>query len=130
MATSTIKKTIDTTATFLTITRTNNNYFNATNIGRCRAIKKGAMLTFVCNLMTDENAPTGATSDFIEIARISGWNAAYDIYFTIMPQGGGDKPIIVIVYANGIVKFYAAKGVAPGNFHRATACVPVANDGT
>ena len=106
--------------TQLTITRTENNYADATSIGRLSARKRGNMLFLNFNL----GLTSGTTSDFTEICRISGWDSVSDIYTNIPCQTNGSSVISVSITPSGIVKIYCGTGTITAGFYRAFFCIP------
>lgn len=66
-----------------------------------------------------------ATSDFVEIGRISGWNAAIDVLIGMAQQDNGAKIATVRVTPAGVISVYTATG-STGGFYRFMAAVPEA----
>lgn len=104
----------------LAMTRTENDYVDATSFGRMHAQKKGNMLYLNGNLNITQG---GTLSDFVEIGRISGWNSTDSCFVTVMRQGGSSQsPLTVQVLTNGIIQIYGIS-LSTG-FHRFSVCVP------
>lgn len=104
------------TRTQLTITRTENAYFDSTKIDRLRAYKRSNLCVLQVNL---QSTSSSAMPDFVEICRITGWSAAATIYATIPSQEGGDYPLTLSISSSGVVKAYAAMGMPSGTWYRA-----------
>lgn len=104
------------TRTQLTITRTENAYFDSTKIDRLHAYKRSNLYVLQVNL---QSTSSSAMADFVEICRISGWSAAATIYATIPSQEGGDYPLTLSISSSGIVKAYAAMGMPSNTWYRA-----------
>ena len=104
------------TRSTLTITRTENAYFDQTKIDRCHAYSRANIRVLQVNL---QSTSSGAMADFVEIFRIAGWSAAATIYATIPSQEGGDYPLTLSISASGVVKAYAALGMPSGTWYRA-----------
>ena len=97
------KFTDDTTYHNLTLTRTNNSYFNATNVARIRPCTKNDILTVHFNLTPDTNIP--ANTSLTEIARITlppNRKLAYTCYNTMDDQTGTEA-MLVQISEEGIV---------------------------
>lgn len=105
----------------LTITRTENVYCTDTQLQRCRVYKRSGWYSIVINLQTSAKS---ATSDFVEIGRISNYNAYFDCYLTIPAQDTLDKEIVLTITTGGIIKLYASHGTA-GDFYRCTTSIPI-----
>ena len=107
----------------LTITRVSNSYVDATNIGRCAAVKKNGILSLRINI---NPGTASATSDFVEIATISGWVATLECLVNVPPQNGSSKVMNIQVTYDGHVKVYGANGF-DNSFYRTQITVPMAN---
>lgn len=117
---------LDRVAVSLTITRTENNYADATQVGRMYAYKKNGMLYLYGNLQVKPNV---SSSDFVEIAKISGWSAVDNYYAEVPPQGNnGDTIMTVYINNSGSIKLYSYQPTyANANtWYRFSACVPEA----
>ena len=104
------------TRSTLTITRTENAYFDQTKIDRLHAYKRSNLCVLQINL---QSTLSSAMADFVEICRITGWSAAATVYATIASQEGGDYPLTISITSSGIVKAYAALGMPSGTWYRA-----------
>ena len=104
----------------LTMTRTNNSIVDATSFSRMTAWKKNGYLYLKGNMST---AATAATSDLVEIGRITGWNAKESAYLNLPSQNDGAKPMLLQVSDYGVISVYGANGLA-GSWYRFTLCVP------
>lgn len=105
----------------LSITRTSNNYVDATSFARLYAFKRGNMLYLNGNL--NISSFPSAMSDFVEIGRISGWHAVSNAYITVPGQSNGSKVLSVSVGNSGVIKIYSTD-LSAGMFHRFFICVP------
>ena len=108
----------------LTITRTANSYVDATYVGYLRAVRKDGMLWFNGNIGFSTAMPSG--TGWVEIAKISNWNAPYGVYATVAGQQGGGI-LTVMVTEGGSVQIYNNSGGAVNGFHRCPMVAP-AND--
>ena len=118
-----MKKTIFTgAATPLTLARTENTLITSTDFARIKAYKKAGVLYLYFN-----GGITGSktTSDFTEVGRISGWNAAYDIIQGIPAQSTSHSVIVLQVTSGGIIKIYVS-GTSLNAWYRASVSVPEA----
>lgn len=104
----------------LTMTRTNNSYVDATAFGRMSARRKNGILFLNGNLSV-ANMPV--TSSFVEIGRISGWNATETIYLNIPAQNGTGVLLLEVLPA-GVIQIYNDSGSTINAFCRFQAAVP------
>jgi hypothetical protein len=109
------------TYTDLTITRTANSYVDATYVGYLRAVRKDGMLWFNGNIGFSTAMPSGI--GWVEIAKISNWNAPYGVYATVAGQQGGGI-LTVMVTEGGSVQIYNNSGGAVNGFHRCPMVAP------
>ena len=116
MATSTLKRTY---TQELTINRIENAFISQTNLDRCKAYIKGGMLYFSGNMQLT----AGTTSDFTQIASISGWSALSDTYITVPCQTDVTSALLLQIMSNGTMRIYSAQGVRSG-YYRLFICVP------
>lgn len=102
------------TPTPLSITRIENSLADATSIGRLVAYKMGGIYVLHCNLSITAGQ---TTSDFVEIASISGWNATCDILASLVCQNSSFGMITVQVTTSGKIKVYSPSTTL-GGFYR------------
>lgn len=109
-------------ATPLTIARTENTLINSTEFARIKAYKKAGVLYLYFN-----GGITGSktTSDFTEVGRISGWNAAWDILQGMPAQSTSHSVITLQVTPDGIIKLYVS-GTSLNSWYRVSVSVPEA----
>ena len=105
----------------LTIRRTANSYVDATRVGYLRAVRKDGMLWFNGNITFSTAMPSG--TGWIEIAKISNWNAAYGVYATVAGQEG-DGTLLVMVTEGGSIQIYNGSGKTVSGFHRCPMVAP------
>ena len=87
------------------MTRTNNSHVDATSFSRMGAYKKDGVLYIVGNLsITGGNAFTG----FVEIGKISNWNACSSIFMNIPAQNGGSSVALIVIESPGTMLLYFA----------------------
>ena len=108
--------------TSLTLTYTSNSIVSATDFARLAACRRSKMLYMYGNLGI---AFAGNTGGFVEIGRISGWVAAYDVLITVPQQSDGAKVALVNITPGGVIKVYTETGAANGWF-RFSVCIPQA----
>lgn len=106
-------------STTLTLTRTEQEFVDATAFSRLTALKRGNMLYLNGNLSLSGG---GSTPDFVRIGSISGWGAPSDIFAIVPFQGGGTSPLTVQITGSGIINIYG-NNLSTG-FYRFSACVP------
>lgn len=113
----------DSATTALMITRViSTTYMTDTQFGRLHAWKKRNMLFFFFNAEFT-NAGLSATSDFVTIATISGWNALSETCVSIPKQTDGSKVMTLFVRSNGEVQVHSPQEAISGWF-RGYVCVP------
>ena len=106
----------------LTITRVNNPYVDAATVGILAAVRKDGMLWFNGNLSIDTAMPSGG-ADFVEIAKISGWNASHRSYATVAGQNGSGT-VLVMITEHGSIQIYNGSGQTASGFHRCPMVAP------
>lgn len=109
------------TSETLTLTRTENSYFNATSFARNAACKKSGYYFVRLNLSSA--TVTTATTEFIQIGTISNYSALYDGFANVMPQDGSNKVACFQITTDGKIKFFAPNGTG-GAFYRAVLTIP------
>lgn len=107
----------------LTITRTENDYCNATSVGRLRAYELGGFLWLNGNFQINTAMP--ASSGSIEIARISDWNGIY-AGDTNAPMQNGSGVILASVSQTGVISLNNAGSTSVSGFGRSQIIVPKA----
>ena len=107
--------------TTLTLIRTENSYVNTASFARLYASRINGILTLNGNLALTTSIPSGALSDFIEIGRVSGWNAPYTYYQNIPGQSLGDT-LCVSITNNGVIRIFAAS--ARADWYRFNPTIP------
>ena len=105
----------------LTITRTENTYVNATSIGRLYAYERSGFLWLNGNFQITTAMPT--SSDFIEIAQISGWSTARGCFATI-PTQNGTGCVTVQITPRGSVQIYNGTSGNISGFARMSMSAP------
>lgn len=105
----------------LTIIRTDNPYVDATRVGYLRAVRKDGMLWFNGNITFSAAMPSG--TGWVEIAKISGWNASYGVYATVAGQAG-DGTLLVMVTEGGSIQIHNGSGQTASGFHRCPMVAP------
>lgn len=114
---------LDTSTTPFMITRViSTTYMTDTQFVRLRAWKKRNMLFFLFNAEFT-NAGLLATSDFVTIAKISGWSALSETFVSIPKQTDGSKVMTLFVTSNGEVRVHSPQAAISGWF-RGYVCVP------
>lgn len=116
---------VSATTSNLTITRTNNSYCNATDIGYLQARRKNGYLSLRGNLHLTTSLPNN-TAD-VQIATISNWNGVSGIL--CVPAQTGNSTILVTITATGVIAIANYSGTATGaNWFRFVFTTPC-NDG-
>ena len=105
--------------TLLTLTRTENQWVDATSFGRLYAYKRGNMLFLNCNLGI---TTAGSISDYVKIGSISGWRAVSTVYASPSCQSDGSKSATIMVESNGDIKIYGRNLIE--GFYRCFMTVP------
>ena len=115
--------TISTSPKTLTVTRTNNTWFNAESIGRVKAYRTTGALILIGNLActTAGNAASGLT----EIASISGWSSLTDAYVQVPHQTSSSSSLLVQVTSNGKINVNTTIGNFVSGFYRFTLAMPI-----
>ena len=109
------------TTEVLTAIRTENTLVNSTAFARLYFYKKSEFYYATFNLGV--TTAVNSMADFVEIGRITGWNAMSTADVTIAPQSGSNKVMLAEITDNGIIKIYGANGLEAG-FYRAIIIVP------
>jgi hypothetical protein len=109
--------------TGLTLTRTENDYVDATSFARLGAFRKDNVLFFICNLSLTSSI--SAPSDFVEIGRISDWSGIYTIMQSIPSQQSDGSSLLISISQNGIISIYSVK--ATSSFYRTVVSIPAKN---
>lgn len=107
----------------LTITYVTNNYAASADVARMVAFSKGGMLTLIGNLQITTSMPTGTGNT--QIATISGWSAANNVWLTV-PAQNGSGVILVTITTAGVVSIANTSGANVSGFCRFSATVPAA----
>ena len=105
----------------LTITRTENSYVNATSIGRLYAYERSGFLWLNGNFQITTAMPT--SSDFIEVATISGWSGVKNCFATI-PMQNGTGCVTVQITTSGSVQIYNGTSGNISGFARMSMSAP------
>ena len=115
--------TISSSPKTLTVTRTNNTWFNADSIGRVKAYRTTGALILICNLActTAGNAASGLT----QIASISGWNSLTDAYVQVPHQTSSSSSLLVQVTSDGKINVNTTIGNFVSGFYRFTLAMPI-----
>lgn len=106
----------------LSKTYTSNSVVLSSDFARMDAFKSGNMLFLNGNLGATNGA---ATSEFVEIGRISGWSAISNVMTSTTCQVDGTKVMTIRVTANGVILVYSAQTIL-GSWYRFFICVPCA----
>lgn len=106
----------------LTITKTENTYFNQTDFGRLTAYKKGNFFCFNCNLKISAAIPV--LSDFYEIGRITGWNVPFQALQCITGQTNLNNQLTLSITNSGIVRIFTTTGCIINDWYRSVITVP------
>jgi hypothetical protein len=106
----------------LTLTRTENDYVDATSFARLSAFRKDNVLFFICNLSLSSSIPAGEHPDFVEIGRISDWSGLYTIMQNIPSQQSDGNSLLIRITQNGIISIYSVK--ATSSWYRAVVSIP------
>jgi hypothetical protein len=104
----------------LTLTRTENNYIDATSFARLSAFRKDNVLFFICNLSLTSSI--SAPSDFVEIGRISDWSGIYTIMQSIPSQQSDGSSLLIRITQDGIISIYSVKATA--TWYRTVVSIP------
>jgi hypothetical protein len=105
------------------LTRTENNYVNATSFARLSAFRKDNILFFICNLSLTSSI--SELSDFVEIGRISDWSGAYSIMQSIPSQQSDGTSLLIRITQDGIISIFAVK--ATSTWYRTVVSIPAKN---
>ena len=105
--------------TTLTLTRTENQWVDATSFGRLYAYKRGNMLWLKGNLLI---TGTASMSDFVNIGTIGGWSAIDTVLLNAVAQGNTFSTLIVQVSTSGTISIYSTNPI--NTFYRFVATVP------
>lgn len=115
---------VSATKTYLVITRTNNSYCNATDIGYLEAYKKGGYLSLRGNLHLSTSMPTGTEN--IQIATIANWKGTSG--FLCVPAQTGNSTLVVSISESGTIIISNYSGVATSaNWFRFSFTTPCNN---
>ena len=120
MAESKIKKPFQSPVA-LTITRTENTLVAQAEMNRLHAYKKGDILFLNGNIAT--SVTHNALSDFIEIGRISGWNAIDDSLQCVPGQMVPGSTLVFVVSRGGVITVYIGQQ-AVSDWYRLSVCIP------
>ena len=112
--TNTILETLKRTT--LTLTRTEQNYVDATNFARLTAYKRSNICICEMNLRINSTAPSGAMADFVEIGRITGWSAGFTAYQDV-PSQDADSTLEVRITSGGVISI-SSDNLEPNAFYR------------
>ena len=107
----------------LTITRTENSYFNAERVGYLYAFEQAGFLFFIVNLIPSTNIP--ANTPLFEIGRVSGWNAYATCSITLAAQNGVGT-LLFTISSNGVIQVGNYSGQTASGAYRDTITVPKA----
>lgn len=107
----------------LTMTRTTNNYVNATSFARMTARRKSNILFLNGNLAV-ANLPSNSTT--IQIGTITGWSATDTVYLSV-PCQTGTGVLYVQISTSGAISIYNGSGSTINGFCRFQASVPANN---
>ena len=113
----------DSSTTTLSVTRViSTTYMTDAQFARIVARKKRNMLFLLFNAEFT-SAGLDATSGFVTIATISGWNALSETFLSIPKQTDGSKVMTLSVRSNGEVQVHSPQAAISGWF-RGYVCVP------
>lgn len=112
--TNTILETLKRTT--LTLTRTEQNYVDATNFARLSAFKRSNICICEMNLRINSTAPSGAMADFVEIGRITGWSAGFTAYQDV-PSQDSDSTLEIRITSSGVISI-SSENLEPNAFYR------------
>ena len=111
-----------TTLKTLSISRViSTTYMTDTQFNRIKAYKKNGMLFLLFNAEFT-NAGLSASSNFVAIGKISGWNAITSVVVSVPCQMDASKVATINVTANGSVEIYSKTLIT--SWFRTFVCVP------
>lgn len=95
----------------LSITRIENQYFNAAAIERgLKAYRAGNILFLNVSIALSATIPSPGVDDFFSIAKISGWSAIDNVFQSVQHQVNQAQSCVIYITMDGTIKFYTASG--------------------
>lgn len=102
----------------LTVTRIENSYYNATDVGRIHAYARDNLLYILFNLAPSSNIPAGTTSFDIASIILPANRKLADAIYANIPSQSGNGTILMTVTTGGVIRVGNTTSVAAAGWTR------------